>query len=65
MSYQELLDALALLSVDTRTDREEPLDPVVEHARWLWHELVERQRKREEMRLMLLRMPAISPTLDI
>lgn len=64
MTLARLLDALAVLSIDTRTDHEEPIDPIVPVARWLWFELTDRQAQRAAMRGALERAPAESPRLD-
>ena len=42
-------DALYLLSLDTRTSRADPEDPVAVDCRRLWHELRDRERARAEV----------------
>lgn len=42
INLAEVLDALALLAVDRRTDPREPEDPLRTVCRWLFNELTER-----------------------
>jgi hypothetical protein len=56
-------DFLFLLSLDLRTSRDDPPDPLSGAARWLWHELRDREYRRDAARAALERAWADPPQL--
>jgi hypothetical protein len=56
-------DFLFLLSLDLRTSRLDPPDPLSGAARWMWHELRDREYRREVARAALERAWTAPPQL--
>jgi hypothetical protein len=54
-------DILFLLSLDLRTSRDDPPDPAAAVARWLWHEVNDRERRRAAARAALERAMLADP----
>ncbi len=56
-------DFLFLLSLDLRTFHLDPPDPLAGAARWMWHELRDREYRRDAARAALERAWATPPRL--
>jgi len=63
--WTDVMDIIFMLSLDLRTSHSDPTDPMAVTARWMWHELKARQRRRAEARTALERAPADSPRLKL
>jgi hypothetical protein len=50
-----------MLSLDLRTSRDDPADPMAVVAGWLWHEIRDRQLRRVEARAALERALLAEP----
>ena len=59
--WVHISDVLFWLSLDLRTSRDDPADPMAVTARWMWHEIRDRQRRRAEARAALERAMSAEP----